>query len=313
MGKVLSTTSQQCCFSCVLCGYACLSGGPGKLTNKFAFFPPNPATYSVDATTSAPVYHNPHVAAEARQVAKMPIDTSVQMLRTRGGNEVALFWFAPRRRKRQLTLLWSHGNAMDCGELHGFLATLACNLGINVAAYDYSGYGASTGRPCERALNQDILCVYEHLRASKGVDAPKELVVYGQSIGSGPSVKLCSRRPVRALVLHAPIASGVRVLAPNWSNACSPVRCFAPCDMFNNLRLAPRLAVPMLLMHGTDDEVVDGRNTAALHAAVARAGRARVEGPLWVQGAGHNDLVEVDPMQYFQALGNFLGTLEEAA
>ena len=62
-----------------------------------------------------------------------------------------------------MTLLWSHANAMDCGEMYFFFLELATRLRVNICAYDYSGYGASTGEPSEANAYSDALAVYNHL------------------------------------------------------------------------------------------------------------------------------------------------------
>lgn len=308
MGQCFSTTCQNCCFSTVLLGYACSSGGIEKLQNKFAFFPPSPPTYAIAADGSV-TYNDPRCAAEAAAIARLPVLSTIRRLHTKAGNDIAFFHCQPEERKHPFTLLWSHGNALDCGELHGFIAHLALDLGIAVCAYDYSGYGASSGAPSERMICTDSEAVYAHLTDDLGVDAANELVVYGQSVGSGPSVRLAARHPVRALVLHAPIASGIRVLAPNWTNLCSPVNTFYCCDLFPNYRVASRVTCPTLLMHGTHDEVVAPRNSAEIHRRMVSRGRAEVRDVHYVRGAGHNDLVEADPRGYLQLLKEFLGSL----
>ena len=238
MGACCSSTTQNCCFSTILLGYACSNGGIQKLQNKFAFFPPSPPSYQL--SQGQVQWLDPRCEAEAQSVAQLPVANTVCMLRTRSGHEIAFFHFEPRTPlksgARRRTLLWSHGNALDCGELYGFLTQLALDLDVNVCAYDYSGYGASNGKPSERHLNESAEAAYEHLVSALNVDAGKELIVYGQSVGSGPSMRLAHRHPVCALVLHSPIASGLRVLAPSWSNVCSPVRTFYCCDIFPNVR-----------------------------------------------------------------------------
>jgi alpha-beta hydrolase superfamily lysophospholipase len=43
----------------------------------------------------------------------------------------------------------------------------------------------------------------------------EDIILYGQSVGSGPTIDLASRLPnLRAVVLHSPILSGLRVLYP---------------------------------------------------------------------------------------------------
>ncbi|KAL3907789.1 MAG: hypothetical protein SGPRY_010048, partial [Prymnesium sp.] len=144
-----------------------------------------------------------------------------------------------------ITLLWSHGNAEDLGHVFFACIQIAQRLGVSIVAYDYEGYGLSTGTPDERALCSDILCVYDHLIES-GL-RPEQIVLYGQSVGSGPSVWLATKRHVRALVLHSPLASGLRSLIPQSEKTCSPnafcspLFMFATCDMFPNFKRIARV------------------------------------------------------------------------
>lgn len=43
----------------------------------------------------------------------------------------------------------------------------------------------------------------------------EDIILYGQSVGSGPTLDLASRlQQLRAVVLHSPILSGLRVMYP---------------------------------------------------------------------------------------------------
>lgn len=314
MGACCSTTATNCCFSTVLLGYACSVGGINKLQNKFAF-PAPPATYSI-ANGGDVTFLDEQLEAEAAHTTRLPVRISARFLHSTSGSEIGVFLFEPTAPlpsgSMRLTLLWSHGNAMDCGELYSMLATLATHLQVNIVAYDYSGYGASTGVPSERNLLRDALAVYDWIGSGLGVDTSRQLVVYGQSVGSGPSTWLATTQRVRGLILHSPIASGIRVLAPNWTNACSPVHTFYCCDIFPNVRLAPRITCPTLFLHGTNDEVVHWRNTEAI-ARNARRAPVHGGGPVYVAGAGHNDVAETDPDAYLKVLHDFLGGLSGEA
>ena len=95
MGQCCSSTCQQCCFSSVLLGFACKSGGIQKLQNKFAFFPPSPPSYSlVDGTTL--VWNDRRCKEEHELVKDLPVEATVQNLRTRGGDEISFFRVAWR-------------------------------------------------------------------------------------------------------------------------------------------------------------------------------------------------------------------------
>ena len=62
------------------------------------------------------------------------------------------------------TLLFSHGNGVDIGLLRQYYVNLSSRLGVNVYCYDYSGYGASGGRPSEKNIYADIRAAFQALQ-----------------------------------------------------------------------------------------------------------------------------------------------------
>jgi pimeloyl-ACP methyl ester carboxylesterase len=306
MGSCLSAATQNCCISAVLLSSACAVGGFKKLQNKFAFYPPNPPTYRLDEAGRLS-WTYAELEDEVRHVERSGVSVSVQRVPTRTRHSLTVFRFSPSTPAGpagRLTLLWSHGNAMDCGEMYPLLASLARELDVHICAYDYSGYGASTGTPSERTLYDDIEAVYDHLCSE--LDPSTELVVYGQSVGSGPSCWLCARQPARALVLQSALTSGMRVIVPDWSHCLSPVRLFSCVDIFPNHKLLPQFEGPVLLIHGTRDEVVHVRNTALLHRTCVGHGRTGVRAPHYVEGAGHDNVIEADMRGYMRLMADFL-------
>ena len=69
-------------------------------------------------------------------------------------------------------------------------------------------------QPSESNTYADIEAAYKCLIENFGAKE-EEIILYGQSVGSGPAVDLASRLPrLRAVVLHSPILSGMRVMYP---------------------------------------------------------------------------------------------------
>ena len=69
-------------------------------------------------------------------------------------------------------------------------------------------------QPSECNTYADIDAVYKCLKEQYGVK-DEQLILYGQSVGSGPTIDLASRvSNLRGVVLHSPILSGLRVLYP---------------------------------------------------------------------------------------------------
>jgi hypothetical protein len=73
----------------------------------------------------------------------------------------------------------------------------------------------------------------------------RQVVVYGQSVGSGPSCFLASREHVAGLVLHSGLTSGLRVLTPSRALGCF--------DIFPNVDRIQRVTCPVLVIHGEKD------------------------------------------------------------
>ena len=70
-------------------------------------------------------------------------------------------------------------------------------------------------------------------------------------------------------------------------------------SFFFSIDKVPKITSPVLVIHGTEDEVIDFSHGLAIYERCPR----KVE-PLWVEGAGHND-VELYG-QYLERLKQFI-------
>lgn len=77
----------------------------------------------------------------------------------------------------------------------GFLFSLSQRFGVNVLVYDYSGYGASTGQTLEANLYADAEAALTELR-ERYLCPLNRIVLYGQSIGTAPTVELATHHQV---------------------------------------------------------------------------------------------------------------------
>lgn len=203
------------------------------------------------------------------------------------GGTLAAVWL-PNPAARY-TILYSHGNAEDLGDDLPLLQALH-DHGFAVLAYDYRGYGLSRGRPSERGAYADESAAYAWLVRDRQVP-PGRIVVHGRSLGGGPAAELASREPVAGLVLESTFTNATSV---------SALGRFFPVDWFRTARRLPRVRCPVLVIHGTADEVIPFAAGQRLYILAGEPKRA-----LWVEGAGHNDLVEVAGERYWQALEHF--------
>lgn len=170
--------------------------------------------------------------------------------------------------------------------------------GWTVALVNYRGYGASGGRPSERALAADALLLHDRLRARPDVD-PARVVAFGRSLGSGVAVQLAAARPLAGVILVSPYDS-LRALAAElypWV----PVRWLLR-HPFDSLALAPRIEAPLLAITAGADRIIPERRSRPLIEAWGGP-RRRVRIP----AAGHDDLA-LDPA-YREAIRAFLAGL----
>ncbi|AQK75800.1 alpha/beta hydrolase domain-containing protein 17C [Zea mays] len=260
---------------------------------RLAFFPPEPATYGVE-----PADQDGAGAGSLLRMTGVSPDAGVEVraLPTRAGTRVvSAFWRHPAAR---LTLLYSHGNAADLGQMLGLLLELRTHLRVNIMSYDYSGYGASTGKPSEYNTYNDIEAVYDCLKKEYGIEE-EDLILYGQSVGSGPTLHLASRlENIRGVVLHSGILSGIRVLYP--------VKVTLWFDIFKNIDKIKQVDCPVLVIHGTADEIVDFTHGKRLW----ELAKEKYE-PLWIKGGGHCNL-ETYP-EYIRHLRKFINAMEKLA
>ena len=175
------------------------------------------------------------------------------------------------------TLLYSHGNAEDIGH-NAELFEIWHQQGFGVMAYDYPGYGLSSGKPSEAACERAIEAAWQHL-LDRGV-AAQSIVLVCRSVGSGPGVWLASRHRPAGLVLIAPFRSVYSV----------PFRQpIFPRDRFPNERRLRDIDLPLLILHGENDEVVPFHHGQRLLAVSPSADKRLLPIP----AAGHNDLFQV--------------------
>jgi abhydrolase domain-containing protein 17 len=195
------------------------------------------------------------------------------------------------------TILYSHGNAEDTIGILWLFQEIR-DIGFGVFAYDYQGYGTSQGKPSEYNAYRDIDAAYNYLTQRLGVPA-KQIILYGRSVGGGPAIDLASRQTVGGLVVESSFVSAFRVLTQ------IPI---LPFDKFVNIDKIGKVRSPVLVIHGKADEVVRFWHGEQLFAA-AREPKLN----FWVDGAGHNDLMNVAGDTYSETLRGFAEILDRSS
>lgn len=165
-------------------------------------------------------------------------------------------WWCPVARDtepcREGAVLFSHGNAGNLSHRAYVIVEMQRTLGLPVLIYDYPGYGRSEGTPSEKSCYAAADAAYDWLVREKGV-APEKIVLFGESLGGGPSTELATRRPFRMLVLaktFTSIMDMAQLFFPYF-----PVRWFVR-NRFDNLAKIEGCRGPVFVAHGDADRLV---------------------------------------------------------
>ena len=191
--------------------------------------------------------------------------------------------------------------------IYSYVAELSRLLYVNVVAYDYSGYGLGTRRkdnvengvqPSEENCYADIDAVYEYLTTMRGVN-PKQIVLYGRSVGSGPSCYLAQKLgkngiELGGMILHSPFLSVCRVVVD--------VGIENPLDLFPNVSRAKDFICPTFIIHGTKDGVVPFYHGKGLYQRLNE--KVRYE-PYWAESMGHNNIESDQCAMFIKRLQRF--------
>ncbi|KAF5443471.1 hypothetical protein F2P56_036025 [Juglans regia] len=264
-----------------------MGSATSSMAAKLAFFPPDPPSYGIYVEASSGRLRMSNIVHQRE-------DVDVLKLSTKRGNEIVAMYV--KNTSASLTLLYSHGNAADLGQMYHIFTELSLHLGVNLMGYDYSGYGQSSGKASEQDTYADIEAAYQCLEETYGLKE-EDIILYGQSVGSGPTLELATRLPMlRAVVLHSPILSGLRVMYP--------VKRTFWFDIYKNIDKIPQVNCPILVIHGTEDEVVDVSHGKQLWELC----KEKYE-PLWLIGGNHCNL-ELFP-EYLRHLRKFITAVEK--
>ena len=190
-------------------------------------------------------------------------------------------------------ILYSHGNYETLQDMRSLCYEFRLQ-GYSVLAYDYAGYGASTGKPLEKQAYLDIEAAYDYLLREKGV-SPENIIAVGYSVGTGPSCHLAAKHDIKALVLCAPFASAIRVALP-----------FSlPGDKFKNVDKLSSKEIPVLMFHGKKDEIIPYRNAKLLYKKALGPKRL-----VTIADAGHNNLFYHLGDQFWSEIAKFLEEMD---
>jgi fermentation-respiration switch protein FrsA (DUF1100 family) len=188
-------------------------------------------------------------------------------------------WYKPPAGRP--TIVYFHGNAGHFGE-RAFKARYFMDRGYGFLLASYRGYAGNPGRPSEAGCYRDARAALDFL--AREAVAPSDIVIYGESLGTGVATAMAHEYAAAALVLEAPFSSLVDVAARRywWTPARWLLR-----DRFESARRIAAIDMPLLIFHGGRDRVVPLKFGKRLFTAALEPKELRI-----LPAAGHADLYD---------------------
>ncbi len=211
-------------------------------------------------------------------------------------------WWIPHRRARG-TVLYCHGSSGSIAHQVGVLAIFG-RLRVNLFAFDYRGYGRSSGEPSEAGLYRDARAAFDHLVDELDVP-PHEIVLFGHSLGGAVAIDCALERPAAGLVVESAFTQVRDMARASYPNL--PLHLVAR-NQFRSIEKVGRLTLPKLFIHGTADGRVPVAQGRRLYAAASEPKSLYL-----VAGAGHNDVHRHGGFGYLRRLSRFRAQCLRAA
>jgi uncharacterized protein len=198
-------------------------------------------------------------------------------------------------RQAPALIVYFHGNGANLSNWTPIVVGIV-RQGYSVLAFDYRGYGVSSGRPTEKGLYRDVDAILDHVRTKMKPSGP--VIYWGRSLGVSMAAYAATKHAPDGLILESGFPD-----ARSLFRAPSPMALLALFSTyrFPAARFLRGSQVPVLVMHGDADTVIPYEQGRALF--------ARIGGPkqfFTISGADHNDAAAPDERAYWSAIRDFV-------
>lgn len=224
-----------------------------------------------------------------------PPPSEVELLKIETDDGIVEGWLIPAKTKPAQgspLLVYFHGNGEIINQQEWNIEGYS-DLGFCVLLPEYRGYGNSAGEPSQEAIVSDALAFLEIATAHPGVD-PERILYHGRSLGGAIAAQVAIKRPPKAVILES-TPSNVSKMALKFG--MPPFLLRSP---FRTDEAVEKIQSPMLIMHGTQDNIVPMRHGMKL------AKIAGERGKLVTFDCGHNDMPGMgNARTYWDEIGSF--------
>jgi len=225
---------------------------------------------------------------------KLPAYVKPVMLNSIDGNMLEALCFKHEKKSAKF-VIYFHGNA---GNLYHRIreATVIYNMGYDLIISGYRGYGRSTGSPSEKGIYSDGKTVLGYVTSNLGY-RPEKIYIYGRSLGTTIAVDISQNTVFGGIILVTPLTSAGEFIKEKFPDFLSVLG----HNRFDSIGKINNLKSPILVIHGTDDEVIPYHLGIKLFETYT--GRKEL---VTIPGGGHNNLEFIDPDLYWNSVKRFL-------
>ena len=179
------------------------------------------------------------------------ISVDIENVRIKTSDNIELLgWYHEKNLKDFKTLIFFHGNA---GSLENRIHKLNHfrDMNINFLIIAWRGFSGNNGNPSEQGLYEDGKSAIDWL-IKKGV-SEKNLILYGESLGTGVATHLAQNKNFAGVILETPFTSMIDAAKKFYPYI--PVKMLLK-DKFENYKKIKNIDSPILIMHGEADQLV---------------------------------------------------------
>ena len=248
---------------------------------------------SCDSTVNAVAFH-PDITHVVNQ-SDLPAGLTEVVVKTHDGLNLRCLYLVNTASDK--LVIYFHGNAGNVYQRIPDLIQLH-NMGANVLGVSYRGYGRSDGIPSEAGVYSDGAAALMY--AEKTLHYPtQKIFIFGRSIGTTVAVNTAIHQPLAGVILVTPLSTGKQEATAMGMGSLASVA----GGSFDNIGRILKVSAPLLVIHGTADEVIPySMGKAVFDRAVAP------KSFVTITGGNHNNLQNFgaaywQPIHHFMKIG----------
>ena len=210
-----------------------------------------------------------------------------------GDGEMLYAWYC-RAKKPIASAVFCHGNTGNLTNVASIIPHLL-DGGVNVFMFDYRGFGRSSGRASLTGVVIDALAAARFHDKIRPKHVPS--ILYGYSLGGAVAAQLTGRFPFDGLILQSTFTTLPEITRAAYPRL--PLHLISG-RLFDTLSAIRKLEIPLLILHGSEDEVCPCWMAHALYDACCGSKRIYL-----VERGLHKDLYLRDPDTMVWAVNRF--------